>query len=127
MTPQQQDSPDKTPIIFTRAIAAQLARVSIEFLDHLETEELMHPRPLEGGGTGYAPEDIQRLCRIRRLYETLGLDLAAVEVVLRLREQVVSVLVQMDEMEQRFARRERELLRELDELRSHFLVTRRHE
>jgi DNA-binding transcriptional MerR regulator len=127
MTPQHQDPSNKMPIIFNRTIAAQLARVSMEFLEHLETEELIQPRPLEGGETGYAAEDIQRLCRIRRLYETLGLDLPAVEVVLRLREQVVNVLVQMDEMERRFARRERELLQELNELRSRFLVTRNHE
>jgi DNA-binding transcriptional MerR regulator len=127
MTPQHQDLTKKTPIIFNRAITAQLARVSIEFLEHLEAEDLMQPRSLEGGEWGYAAEDIQRLCRIRRLYETLGLDLPAVEVVLRLREQVVNVLVQMDEMERRFARRERELLQELNELRSRFLVTRNHE
>jgi DNA-binding transcriptional MerR regulator len=127
MTPQHQDPTKKTPIIFNRTIAAQLARVSMEFLEHLEAEELIEPRLLEGGETGYAPEDIRRLCQIRRLYETLGLDLPAVEIVLRLREQVVKVLVQMDEMERRFARRERELLQELNELRSRFLVTRNHE
>jgi MerR family transcriptional regulator, heat shock protein HspR len=124
MTPRDQNASSTPPILFTRTIAAQLARVSLEFLERLEAEDLIQPRELEGGERGYAPEDISRLSRMRRLHETLGLDLAAVEVVLHLRERLTSVLTQMEEMEVRFARREQELLHELNELRRRFLVTR---
>jgi DNA-binding transcriptional MerR regulator len=118
----QRDPSSKAPLIFTRTVTAQLARVSVEFLDHLEADELMQPLELEGGELGYTPEDIQRLSRIRRLHETLDLDLPAVAVILQLREQVVDMLTQIDEMETRFARREQELLKELNELRHRFLV-----
>ena len=124
MTEWNHDPPSKTSLIFTRTVAAQLARVSLEFLDRLEAKDLMQPRELEGGGSGYTPEDIQRLSRIRRLHDTLGLDLVAVEVVLRLREQVVDMLAQMEDMEKRFNRREQDLVKELNELRRRFLVTR---
>ena len=83
MTPQNSTA-KKVPIVFTRTVAAQLARVSLDFLDRLEAEELLQPRELEGGARGYTPEDIARLCRIRRLHDTLGLDLEAVEVILQL-------------------------------------------
>lgn len=122
----ENDRPDpsgKAPIIFTRTVAAQLARVSLEFLERLEADELMQPREGEGGEPGYAPEDIGRLSRIRRLHETLGLDLASVEIVLRLRERLVLLRSQMEEMEAHFARREQELLQELNDLRRRFLVT----
>jgi MerR family transcriptional regulator/heat shock protein HspR len=119
----RQDPSSETPILFTRTVAAQLARVSIEFLERLEADEIMQPRELAGGEQGYAPEDIGRLSRIRRLHETLGLDLASVEIVLRMREQVVHLMTQMEEMETRFARREQELLQELNDLRRRFLVT----
>ena len=121
----RQDPSSKGPIIFTRTVAAQLAQVSVEFLDRLEADELMQPRELEGGEQGYAPEDIGRLSRIRRLHETLGLDLASVEIVLRMREQVVNLLARMEEMEAHFNRREQELLQELEDLRRRFLVTQR--
>jgi len=121
----RQDPGPKGPIIFTRTVAAQLAQVSVEFLDRLEADELVQPRELEGGEKGYAPEDIGRLSRIRRLHETLGLDLASVEIVLRMREQVMDLLAQMEEMEAHFNRREQELRQELDDLRRRFLVTRR--
>ena len=124
MTPQDQDTTRKLPIIFTRTVAAQLAQVSLEFLERLEIEEIVQPQELEGGEQGYTPDDIGRLCRIRRLHETLGLDLAAVEVILRLRERVTFLLSQMEDMETRFARREQELQQELNDLRRRFLVTR---
>jgi MerR family transcriptional regulator/heat shock protein HspR len=124
MTEWNHDPPSKTSLIFTRTVAAQLARVSLEFLDRLEAEELMQPRELEGGDLGYTPEDIARLSRIRRLHDTLGLDLAGVEVVLRLREQLVDMLTRMEDMEKRFNRREQDLVKELNELRRRFLVTR---
>jgi MerR family transcriptional regulator/heat shock protein HspR len=124
MTEWNHDPSSKTSLIFARTVAAQLARVSLEFLDRLEAEDLIQPRELEGGDLGYTPEDIQRLSRIRRLHDTLGLDLAAVEVVLRLREQVVDMLARMEDMEKRFNRREQDLVKELNELRRRFLVTR---
>jgi MerR family transcriptional regulator, heat shock protein HspR len=124
MTPRDHDTPPKAPLLFTRTVAAQLARVSLDFLELLEAEDLIRPRQLEGGETGYAPEDIGRLSRMRRLHETLGLDLASLEVVLHLRERLVSVLAQMEDLEARFARREQELLLELNELRRRFLITR---
>jgi len=123
MNPQNNPS-KKVPIIFTRTVAAQLARVSLEFLDRLEAEEILMPRKLEGGDRGYTPDDIGRLCSIRRLHDTLGLDLEAVEVILTLRERVSHLLTQMEDMESRFARREQELLQELNDLRRRFLVTR---
>jgi MerR family transcriptional regulator, heat shock protein HspR len=124
MTPPDQDTSRKVPIIFTRTVAAQLARVDLEFLERLEAEDLLQPRELVGGERGYTPEDIGRLCRIRRLHEVLGLDLAALEVVLHLRERVANLLAQVDDLEARFARRERELLQEMEDLRRRFFVTR---
>jgi MerR family transcriptional regulator, heat shock protein HspR len=124
MTPRDPINQYKAPLLFTRTVAAQLARVSLDFLELLEAEDLIRPRQLEGGETGYAPEDIGRLSRMRRLHETLGLDLASLEVVLHLRERLVSVLAQMEDLEARFARREQELLLELNELRRRFLITR---
>ncbi|MGQ9687850.1 MAG: chaperone modulator CbpM [Desulfobaccales bacterium] len=122
MTSRDQDTTAAPPLLFTRTVAAQLARVSLEFLERLEAEALIQPRELAGGEPGYAPEDISRLARMRRLHETLELDLPALEVVLHLRERLAAVLAQMEAMEARFARREQELLREIEELRRRFLI-----
>jgi len=84
----------------------------------------MQPLTPEGREPGYTPEDIHRLTLIRRLHETLGLELAAIEVVLHLRERMFETLTRMEEMQRRFARREQELLQELNELRRNTLATR---
>jgi len=110
------------PILFARSVAAQMARVSLEFLALVEAEELLRPRPTPGGEPGYSARDIERLAQIRRLHELLGLDLAAVEVVLHLRDQVEELLARLEEMERRFARREQELLTEIEVLRRRLLV-----
>ena len=103
--------------IYTRQVAAQLAQVSIEFLCFCEEENLIQAQVIAGGGQGYSVADIRHLARIRRLHEDLELDLPAVEVTLRLRQRVLDLLAQLDEMERRHARREQELMDEIRQLR----------
>ncbi|MDI6854762.1 MAG: chaperone modulator CbpM [Deltaproteobacteria bacterium] len=103
--------------LFTRPIAAQLARVSMDFLEMLEEERLIRPRTTAQGEKGYSAEDITQIVRIRRLHEDLGLDLEAVEIVLHMRRQIVDLLQRMEEMERRLAQRESDLLAEIQELR----------
>jgi DNA-binding transcriptional MerR regulator len=110
------------PPLFTRMVAAQLARVSLEFLSLCEAQDLLRPRELAGGEPGYSFEDIQRLVLIRRFHDLLGLDLEAVEVVLHLREQVLYLRARMEEMERRFTLKEKELLEEIESLRRRLAV-----
>ncbi len=103
--------------VYSRTVAAQLAGVSLSFLRRCEREGLLRPRAMPGGGLGYTAADVRRLMRIRRLREDLGLNLPAVEVVLRLRRQVIDLLVELDELEREMLRREQALLEEIQRLR----------
>jgi DNA-binding transcriptional MerR regulator len=105
--------------IYTRSVAAELARISEEFLRACEQERLIRARVMTGGGQGYSAADIRRLARIRRLREDLELDLPAVEVVLHMRRRVLDLLQEMDEMERYMRRREQALLAEIQQLRRH--------
>lgn len=111
------NSKQRREALFTRPIAAQLARITIDFLSVLEEERLIRPRPTAQGGKGYSAEDITQIVRIRRLHEDLGLDLSAVEIVLNMRRQILDLLRRMEEMERRLAQRENDLLAEIQELR----------
>jgi DNA-binding transcriptional MerR regulator len=103
--------------LFTRPIAAQLARITLEFLSVLEEERLIRPRVMVRGEQGYSAEDITQITRIRRLHEDLGLDLGAVEIVLNMRRQIMELLGRMEAMERRLAERENDLLAEIQDLR----------
>lgn len=103
--------------VFTHSVAAQLARVSLEFLQQCEQEGLIVARRMLGGISGFSRSDIRRLVRIRRLREDLGLEFEAVEIVLHLRQQVMDLLNEMDRIERNLLRREQELLNEIQELR----------
>lgn len=105
-------------VIYTQSVAMQLAEISVDFLHQCETEGLIQVREVEGN-TGYSAGDIRRMARIRRLCQDLELDLPAVEVVLHLRQQVSSLLAEMDQIEQRMRQREQELLKEVQALRRH--------
>jgi DNA-binding transcriptional MerR regulator len=103
--------------LYTRQVAAQLARISLDFLRRCEREQLVRPRPLPGGEVGYTAADIRRLARVRRLRRSLELDLPAVEVVLHLRRQVVDLQTRLTQLETELEQREQAWLREIQELR----------
>lgn len=69
-----------------------------------EREGLLHPRRTAGGTRMYSQEDVVRLRFILVLMRDMGVNLAGVEVVLRMQEQIAemerlmrTVLAQLDE------------------------------
>lgn len=99
--------------LYTRRIAARLARISLDLVDQCERENLIHVQVMRGGGQGLSRRDVQRLVRIRRLQEDLGLELQTIEIVLRMRRRMIDLMHQLDETEQRMAQREEELINEI--------------
>lgn len=103
--------------LYTRQVAARLARVSLDFLRRCEREQLVRPHTLPGGGVGYTAADVRRLARVRRLRHSLGLDMPAVEVVLHLRRQVIDLQTHLAQLEREMEQREQAWLQEIQELR----------
>lgn len=107
---------DDTPA-YTHQVAAEMARISTDFLRQLEEEHLVLSKWMSGGLRGFSATDLEEMARIRRLREDLELDLPAVEIVLHMRQQMLQLIAQMNEMEQWFAQREADLLQEIHQLR----------
>jgi DNA-binding transcriptional MerR regulator len=103
--------------IFTRAVAAQLARITLDFLAECEREALVQPRPMFGSEEGYTHGDIEEIARIRRLQQDLELDLGAVEVVLHMRQRMLEMLEEIEALEETMWQREQQLRREISRLR----------
>jgi DNA-binding transcriptional MerR regulator len=104
-------------VLYSPASASQLARVSLDFLRECEREGLIRPQMMAHGEYGYPITEIRQLARIRRLCDSFALDLAAVEVILYLRQQVVALIEQLNQLEQQKNSCEQELLNEIQVLR----------
>jgi MerR family transcriptional regulator, heat shock protein HspR len=73
---------------FTISVAAEIVQVHQQTLRHYERLGLVEPTRGKGEIRYYSPEDIERVQQIRRLVEELGVNLAGVEVILNMREQM---------------------------------------
>ena len=102
---------------YTRVVAAQLAEISIEFLERCETERLVQVRVIRGGAPGYSARDIRELARLGRLHKDLELDFPALEVVQHMRRQLPDLQEQVERLEREMVQREERLVRELVDLR----------
>jgi DNA-binding transcriptional MerR regulator len=102
---------------YTRILAAQLASISLEFLERCETESLIEVRIVQGDQPGYSVHDIRQLALVRRLHQDLELDFPALEVVLNMRNQLLGLQEQLEELERQMTEREERHMREVVNLR----------
>jgi hypothetical protein len=108
------DHPD---VHFDHRTAAHLSRVSEEFIRQCERHELVTYRIMLHGREGLCLADVYKLKQIRHLHEDMGLDLEAVDFVLRYRNRIQTIQRRLDEMEQRMRQKEQEHLTEVLALR----------
>ncbi len=73
---------------YTISVAAELVNVHQQTLRHYERLGLVEPLRGKGEIRYYSPQDIERIQQIRRLVEELGVNLAGVEVILNMRDQM---------------------------------------
>jgi MerR family transcriptional regulator/heat shock protein HspR len=78
--------PDKPYYVIS--VAARLVNLHPQTLRHYETLGLVVPQRSRGNIRLYSPRDIERLRKIARLTQELGVNLAGVGIILRLSEQV---------------------------------------
>jgi MerR family transcriptional regulator/heat shock protein HspR len=88
------------------SVAAELVGMHPQTLRLYESKGLVGPARTPGGTRLYSDADVERLQLIQRLTTELGLNLAGVEQVLRLEDELRRVRA-------RFERRERELRAEI--------------
>ena len=98
---------DNKEVHFEHGSAARLARVSKAFIHQCERQESIVSRILLHGKKGLRLADVFKLKRIRHLHEDMGLDLEAVDLVLRYRGQIKTMQRRLNDMEQRMRQKEK--------------------
>ena len=88
---------DENPC-YVISIAADMLGVHCQTLRYYERTGLVSPSRSRGNIRLYSPKDIERLRRIKTLVDDLGVNLAGVEIILRLREYIDQMERRMEQM-----------------------------
>jgi MerR family transcriptional regulator, heat shock protein HspR len=81
------------------SVAAELAGVHPQTLRTYESKGLVRPKRTPGGTRLYSEADVERLRIIQRLTTELGLNLAGVELVLRLEDELRRAQTQIERLQ----------------------------
>jgi MerR family transcriptional regulator/heat shock protein HspR len=86
--------------IYMISVAAELVGVHPQTLRQYEDKGLVRPKRTPGGTRLYSESDVERLRIIQRLTTEVGLNLAGVELVLRLEDELRKAHVQIERLQQ---------------------------
>jgi MerR family transcriptional regulator/heat shock protein HspR len=111
------DSPDSSRGVYMISVAAELAGMHPQTLRIYETRGLITPRRSPKNTRLYSQEDVERLRRIQELTGELGMNLAGVERVFELEEEIDRLRRRMRNLERHAQRVQQELEKELDRVR----------
>ena len=83
--------------IYVISIAARLVGMHQQSLRYYERAGLVEPRRTLGGIRMYSQADIQRIRQAQRLIDELGVNLAGVDIIIRMNEQIRALQEALEE------------------------------
>ena len=111
------DSPDSARGVYMISVAAELAGMHPQTLRIYETRGLITPKRSPKNTRLYSADDVERLRRIQELTTELGMNLAGVEKVFELEEEMERMRRRMRALERQAAKVQEELRGEIDRVR----------
>jgi MerR family transcriptional regulator, heat shock protein HspR len=106
--------------VFMISVAAELAEMHPQTLRMYEARGLIEPQRSPKGTRLYSQADVERLRRIQEMTNELGLNLAGVERVLELEEQLERASRRLEQLERRSAEMRAEMEAEMERVRASF-------
>jgi MerR family transcriptional regulator, heat shock protein HspR len=106
--------------VFMISVAAELAAMHPQTLRMYEARGLIEPQRSPKGTRLYSQADVERLRRIQEMTNELGLNLAGVERVLELEQELERATRRLEALERRSARVREELEAEVERVRRSF-------
>jgi MerR family transcriptional regulator/heat shock protein HspR len=104
--------------VFMISVAAELADMHPQTLRMYETRGLIEPMRSPKGTRLYSQADVERLRRIQEMTTELGLNLAGVERVLALEEELERASRRLEALERRSAQMRAEMEAEMERVRT---------
>ena len=120
MAGKKASSHDPTRGVYMISVAAELAGMHPQTLRIYETRGLITPKRSSGNTRLYSQEDVDRLRRIQELTSELGMNLAGVEKVFELEQEMQRMHERMVRIQREADRMEREMREEIERIRRSF-------
>jgi MerR family transcriptional regulator, heat shock protein HspR len=111
---------DRDRGVFMISVAAELADMHPQTLRMYEARGLIEPKRSPKGTRLYSQSDVERLRRIQEMTNELGLNLAGVERVLALEQQLERATRRLEALERRSREMREEMEQEIDRVRRSF-------
>ena len=99
MASREKQQLDTARGVYMISVAAELAGLHPQTLRMYEARGLIRPARTPGGTRLYSESDVERLRLVQRLTTELGLNLAGVDHVLRLEDELRRLRARMDQLE----------------------------
>jgi MerR family transcriptional regulator/heat shock protein HspR len=111
---------DRERGVFMISVAAELADMHPQTLRMYEARGLICPKRSPKGTRLYSQADVDLLRRIQQMTAELGMNLAGVERVLELEEQMLGMQRRVQQLERRAELMQRQMEEELESVRRQF-------
>ena len=106
--------------VFMISVAAELADMHPQTLRMYEQRGLIEPKRSPKGTRLYSQDDVERLRRIQAMTNDLGLNLAGVEHVLKLEQELERSRRRLDALERRTEQLQAEMRAQVEEVRRQY-------
>jgi MerR family transcriptional regulator, heat shock protein HspR len=120
MTSSSRGRPDRDQGVYMISVAAELAGMHPQTLRIYEARGLVTPKRSAGKTRLYSQEDVDRLRRIQELTSELGMNLAGVEKVFELEEEIEKMRARMARLQAKAEELEQEMADELERVKRSF-------
>jgi MerR family transcriptional regulator/heat shock protein HspR len=117
---RKQGQPQRDQGVYMISVAAELAGMHPQTLRIYEARGLITPKRSAGKTRLYSQEDVDRLRRIQELTSEMGMNLAGVEKVFELEEELEKMRARMARLQSKTEELEVEMAEELDRVKRSF-------
>src|SRR3954467_14065266 len=112
--------PDRDRGVYMISVAAELAGMHPQTLRIYESRGLIEPKRSPKNTRLYSQEDVERLRRIQELTSEMGMNLAGVEKVFELEEELEKMRARMSRLQAKTEELEQEMADELERVKKSF-------
>ena len=114
------DDADRDRGVYMISVAAELAGVHPQTLRIYESRGLVQPKRSPGQTRLYSQDDVEKLRRIQELTSELGMNLAGVEKVFELEEELEKMRSRMERLQAKTDELEHEMAREIESVKRRY-------